>query len=97
MSELQNILNIIKKTPLYTEYTEYNLRKTIDVNNKKVKCIINEINNDSNMECYYNGKTRKCDVVGVIDMNNIRIIDLDDNIYTLTNKGIDQQIKDFIP
>ena len=96
MSELLKILNIIKKIQNYSDYTEYILSKTIYIDNEKVKSIINDINNHSNIDCYYNGKTRKCDIVGVIDLNNVRIIDLDDNMYTLTNKGIDQQTKQFI-
>jgi len=96
MSELQNILNIIKKTPNYTKYTEYNLKKIVYVDDNEIKNTINDLNNQANTECYYNGKTRMCDVIGVVDINNKRIIDFDDIMYTLTNKGIDRQINDFI-
>jgi len=96
MIELERILNIINKTQNYVDYVEYKLSRPIYIDNVVIKNIVNELNNHSNIECYYNGKTRTCDIVGVVDMNNIRIIDLDDNIYTLTNKGIDQQIKDAI-
>jgi hypothetical protein len=96
MIELERILNIINKTQNYVDYVEYKLSRPIYIDNVVIKNIVNELNNHSNIECYYNGKSRKCDIVGVVDMNNIRIIDLDDNIYSLTNKGIDQQIKDVI-
>ena len=96
MTRLQEILNIIKNTPNYVDYVEYNLYKPIDIDNIKIKSIINKLNKNPNIECYYNGKTRNCDIIGVVDINITRIIDFDDNIYTLTNKGIDQQTKDFI-
>lgn len=96
MSELQIILNIIKKTSLYLEYTEYNLRNPIYVDDTEIKNTINNLNKQPNTECYYNGKTRMCDVIGVVDINNKRIIDFDDIMYTLTNKGIDRQTNDFI-
>ena len=31
------------------------------------------------------------DCIGIIDINNVRHIDLDDTRFTLTNKGIDLQ------
>ncbi len=96
MTGLQEILNKIKNTPKYVDYVEYNLHNPINIDNDKNKDIINELNKNPNIECYYNGKTRNCDIIGVVDINNIRIIDFDDNIYTLTNKGINQQTKDFI-
>jgi hypothetical protein len=96
MTKLQEILNIIKNTPKYVDYVEYNLHKSINIDNVKIKGIINEINKNPNTECYYNKKTRICGIIGVVDINKIRIIDFDDNIYTLTNKGINQQTKDFI-
>lgn len=94
MHRIQEILNIIKNTPKYVDYVEYKIDKSVCIDN--VKGIINELNNNPNIECYYNGKTRNSDVIGVVDINIIRIIDFDDNIYTLTNKGIDQQTKEFI-
>ena len=65
------------------------------IDDNEVKNTINDLNNQPNTECYYNEKTRMCDVIGVVDINSKRIIDFDDITYTLTN-GIDRQINDFI-
>ena len=43
------------------------------------------------MKAYYNYRTLLCDTIGVIDMDNHRIIDFDDNYFTMMNKGIDCQ------
>lgn len=90
------ILNNIRTTELYENYVSYRLLESISIDNPNYKNIINEINSHSNMKCYYNGLTRMCDNIGVVDINNIRIIDFDDDMYTMTNKGIDRQIDNYI-
>ena len=54
------------------------------------------MNKKENVICLYNSKTYYCDIIGVLDINNIRYIDFDDNCYTMENKGIDNQISNFI-
>ena len=49
-----------------------------------------------NTICLYNPKTLECDIIGVVDINNVRYIDFDDNIFTLTNKSIDLQTSEYI-
>ena len=90
------ILNNIKTTDKYEKYVSYPLVKSIKIDKPNYKNIINEINRMPNMKCYYNGLTRMCDNIGVVDINNIRIIDFDDDMYTMTNKGIDRQIDNYI-
>ena len=90
------ILNNIKTTERYEKYVSYRLVNSINIDNPIYKNIINNINKNPNMKCYYNGLTRICDNIGVVDINNIRIIDFDDDMYTMTNKGIDRQIDNYI-
>ena len=42
----------------------------------------------------YNKRTHVF-IIGVIDIENKRYIDFDDDWYTMTNKGIDNQTTDF--
>lgn len=96
MNELQNILKTIKQNEKYDSYTEYNLSTYIDIKNEMVKNIINNLNKNLYTKCFYNKKTLICDNIGVVDIDGIRYIDFDDNIFTMLNKGIDYQIDTFI-
>jgi hypothetical protein len=48
------------------------------------------------MKAFYNSVTTNCDMIGVIDTDGTRIIDFEDNYYTLMNKGIDRQTNKLI-
>ena len=68
----------------------------LNIRNNNIKNIINDLNQEKNVVCLYNPKTCLCDLIGIVDLNNVRYVDFDDNHFTLTNKGIDFQISDFI-
>lgn len=80
----------------FDNYTEYHLNNKICIKNTQIKKIINNLNNSKNTICLYNKITFLCDIIGVVDINNIRYIDFDDNYYTLMNKGIDAQTNDYL-
>ena len=86
---IQSILKKIDNTKFFSEYTEFRLNLKINV--LDFKNTINKLNLQENTICLYNPKTLLCDVVGVVDINNIRYIDFDDDIFTMLNKGIDLQ------
>lgn len=82
---IEEILNNIKNTTYFREYTEFKLEKTYFF--KDVEHFIKKLK-VQNVEIIYNKITGKFDNIGVIDLNNKRYYDFDDNIWTLTNKGI---------
>lgn len=95
--DLDVILEKIKnKNLIFRNYTEFLLKKTLNIKNNHIKDVINNFNKESNIICLYNKKTYVADLIGVVDINNVRYIDFDDNQFTLTNKGIDYQINDYI-
>jgi hypothetical protein len=46
-----------------------------------------------NISAYYNPRTKLCNNISVIDINNNRFIDFDDEYWELINKGIDINTK----
>ena len=98
MEEINSVLNKIKQTKNFPEYTEFFLTKTYNLNgNKELKNIINEGNKDIKSRVYlYNKRTHLFNIIGVVDIDNIRYIDFDDDWHTMTNKGIDNQTAEFL-
>ena len=98
MEEILEVLNKIKKTKNFPDYTEFFLKKVYNLNgNKELKNIINEGNKDIISRVYlYNKRTHLFNIIGVVDIDNIRYIDFDDDWYTMTNKGIDNQTAEFL-
>ena len=86
---IQNILEKIDNIKFFSEYTEFRLKSRINI--LDFKNIINKINLQKNTICLYNPKTLECDIIGVVDINNVRYIDFDDDTFTMLNKGIDLQ------
>ena len=98
MEEIHEILNKIKQTKNFPEDTEFFLKKVYNLNgNKELKNIINEGNKDIKSRVYlYNKRTHLFNIIGVVDVDNIRYIDFDDDWYTMTNKGINNQTAEFL-
>ena len=98
MEEINSVLNKIKQTKNFPEYKEFFLTKTYNLNgNKELKNIINNGNlENNNTDFMYNKRTHVFNIIGVIDIENKRYIDFDDDWYTMTNKGIDNQTAEFL-
>ena len=88
--EVNEILSKINKLKYTEQYIEFHLSKPLNIN-EEIKELIRNLNNQSNTKAYYNHKTLTFDTIGVVDIDNNRIIDFDDNNFTLENKGIDYQ------
>ena len=86
---IQSILEKIDNINFFSDYTEFRLKLKINI--LDFKNTINKLNLRENTICLYNPKTLTCDVIGVVDINNIRYIDFDDLTFTMLNKGIDLQ------
>jgi hypothetical protein len=94
--ELDKILETINNTSYFDKYTEFNLDNHIDMSIGRMQQLILKLNNCPNMKAFYNSVTTNCDMIGVIDTDGTRIIDFEDNYYTLMNKGIDRQTNKLI-
>ena len=94
--QLKEILDISrKKTVDYTNYTEYYLDNYLKVKNDNVLQVLKRYVEESLFEIkiYYNSQTETFNNIGIIDLDDYRVIDLDDDNYTMTNKGIDKSIE----
>lgn len=86
--EINEILLKIKNIKYTEKYIEFHLNKPININCKETKQLIRNLNYKINTKAYYNPVTLVCDSIGVIDVDDTRIIDFDDSNFTLLNKGI---------
>jgi hypothetical protein len=61
----------------------------IDNNYQNIKTLLKNINNNSNKNIrYLISKTLKIDSINVIDIDNIRFIEFENDLYEFTNKGL---------
>lgn len=88
--EINEILLKIKDLKYTEKYLEFPLKKPININ-KEIKELIRNLNDQNNTKAYYNPVTLVCDTIAVVDIDDTRVIDFDDNNFTLLNKGIDYQ------
>ena len=89
MNHIEIIIAKIDETSNFIEYQAFNLDKYYDINNTELQPILNKLKSKSNIVINYNSITKKFNNIGVIDLNDVRYYDFDDDIWSLTNKGID--------
>ena len=87
---IENLINKIKNIRCFMEYTEFKLEKSYSIH--EIKDILKHLKKE-NVEILYNNISKKFDNIGVIDINNKRYYDFDDNIWTMHNKGLDCSVK----
>jgi hypothetical protein len=90
MINLEKMIKEISQENNFLKYKEFKLNKYYKINDN-IK-LLEMINSFKNSIVYYNNKTKQFNNIGVIDINGLRYYDFDDDIYTMTNKGIDSQI-----
>jgi|AntAceMinimDraft_13_1070369.scaffolds.fasta_scaffold26251_2 translation elongation factor P/translation initiation factor 5A len=92
-NELLQILNDSKKQLFYCKY--FYLSSSLYIKNKNIINILIKYISESNtkIKIYYNSITESFDSINIIDTHQFRIIDLDDNMYSMMNKGIYKQIE----
>lgn len=88
---MDEILKEIEKVKNFSNYKEYKLLEYIQIDDKIID-IFYKLNKRDCIKIYYNNRTKQFNNIGVIDIDGLRYYDFDDDIYTLTNKGIDSQI-----
>tara|TARA_Y200000002_G_scaffold363732_1_gene352066 strand:- start:121 stop:411 length:291 start_codon:yes stop_codon:yes gene_type:complete len=93
LKNLKNIKNIQK----YETYTQYKLDNiyNIDNNQNNLKILLKEINFNNNTRFFIN-KTHNIDSINVVDIDNIRFIEFENDIHEFTNKGLDNSYEFFI-
>ena len=95
-SQFKHILdNSIEQKIDYGKYHTFFLNEYFKISDKNIIDIIKEYVECSPIEVkvYYNSQTLIFNNIGVLDIDDYRIIDLDDDMYTMTNKGIDKQVQ----
>lgn len=92
-AELLQILNDSKKQLFY--YKSFYLSSSLYIKNKNIINILKKYISESNIKIkiYYNSITELFDSINIIDIHQFRIIDLDDNMHSMMNKGICKQIE----
>ena len=83
------ISDILSQNKIFTKYEEFPLKNPINMKEDYYQRMIYNLNIKKNQEAYYNPRTYKCDLIGIIDINKVRYYDFDDITWTLINKGID--------
>ena len=88
--DMQEIITKINNTLHFKDYSMFALKNTLCID--RMKPIMISLNKNHKTYCLYNSKTLRCDNIGVVDVNDKRYIDFDDNNYTMMNKGIYSQV-----
>ena len=86
--EIQKILkeNESKK---FDTYTEFRLVKPVNMKDDNSQKLVYDLNNKQQTYATYNSRSYYCDTIGICDnVNGERWIDFDDDMWTMTNKGI---------
>lgn len=81
----ENIIEEIKNKK-YRDFKSFKIKK-IYIKLPKYQKIILDLNNEEN-SIYFNYKSFECDTITIIDKDK-RYIYLEDDIYDMTNKGVD--------
>tara|TARA_A100001015_G_scaffold202355_1_gene225985 strand:- start:384 stop:671 length:288 start_codon:yes stop_codon:yes gene_type:complete len=73
----------------YKELTHFKLDDiyNVDENYSNLKLLIKNINFEKPIK-YYITKTLEIDSINIIDINNIRYIEFENDLYEYTNKGL---------
>ena len=89
MNSVMEIMKQISSVSNFNNFTVYRLNTKLDMTDDQMQKLIYDLNQKINTKAYYNKHTKKCDNIGVFDKDGIRYYDFDDDVWTLTNKGID--------
>lgn len=86
--------NIKEENKIFENYSEFYLDKYYFIEDSNIKNYLNLYKKDNlKIKIFFNNNTKKFNNIGIIDTSTNRIIDLDDDYYTMENKGICKQIE----
>lgn len=91
MNNIKKILEKIENTKDFKEFQEFKLDSKINLREDQYQKLIFDLNQEEKKTVSYS-KSYSCDTIDVIDIDGMRYITFDDDIYDLTNKGLDNLI-----
>ena len=91
MNNIKKILENIENTKNFKEFQEFKLDSKVNLSEDQYQKLIFDLNQEENKTVSYS-KSYSCDTIDVIDIDGMRYITLEDDIYDLTNKGLDNLI-----
>ena len=91
MNNIKKILEKIENTKDFKEFQEFKLDSKINLREDQYQKLIFDLNQEEKKTVSYS-KSYSCDTIDVIDIDGMRYITFEDDIYDLTNKGLDNLI-----
>ena len=88
MNNIKKILEDIENTKDFKVFQEFKLDKKINLGEDQYQKLIFDLNQEEHKRVSYS-KSYSCDTIDVIDIDGMRYITFEDDIYDLTNKGLD--------
>tara|TARA_B100001093_G_C26160938_1_gene731549 strand:- start:192 stop:500 length:309 start_codon:yes stop_codon:yes gene_type:complete len=88
MNNIKKILKDIENAKDFKEFQEFKLDSKVNLSEDIYQKLIFDLNQEENKTVSYS-KSYSCDSIDVIDIDGMRYITFEDNIYDLTNKGLD--------
>ena len=86
--------NIKEENKIFENYSEFYLDEYYFIEDNNIKNYLTLYKKDNlKIKIFFNNNTKKFNNIGIIDTSTNRIIDLDDDYYTMENKGIWKQIE----
>ena len=91
MNNIKKILKDIENTKDFKEFQEFKLDSKINLREDQYQKLIFDLNQEEKKTVSYS-KSYSCDTIDVIDIDGMRYITFEDDIYDLNNKGLDNLI-----
>ena len=89
LSDISLTITKIFNTKEFKKYKEFRFNKYYNIENKEIQDLIIKLNLKKNVEAYYNKNTMAFDGIGVVDIDGKRIVDFNDDMSDMMNKGLD--------
>ena len=86
------LINIFNNKEKFKKYTEFRLNKVYNIEDRNIRNLLIKLNCKQNVKVYYNKNTKCFDCIGVYDNNDKKIIDFNDDMHDMMNKGMDFMI-----
>lgn len=88
----KTLIDIFNNKEKFKKYTEFRLNKVYNIENMNIRNLLIKLNCKQDVKVYYNKSTKCFDFIGVLDDGDIRIIDFNDDMHDMMNKGMDFMI-----
>lgn len=85
----KTLINIFNNKEKFKKYTEFRLNKVYNIENMNIRNLLIKLNCKQDVKVYYNKSTKCFDCIGVFDNDIEKIIDFNDDMHDMMNKGMD--------